>query len=206
MSALPASCARAVLLGHDVPSAAEEAFFRRLALPNGTFKTTRERRLRDVDAWLVEWLSPLPRELDLLDVAVSSGVTTAELLHVLRRHGSAVRAVATDLTLVGQLLSFGPRIDLLVDSRGSLLELRAGSFVKGRPHDLRSLRRLLGWLVLSASAGVLRGARAAGLGVSGEVRLLSAALRSEPEVTLEEANLFERQGLMDPSLPSRARR
>ncbi|HVN32089.1 MAG TPA: hypothetical protein VMT45_08875 [Thermoanaerobaculaceae bacterium] len=194
-STLPVSCARAVLLGHDVAPQCEEMFFRRLALPNGTFKTTRGGRLRDVDSWLLERLAPrLPRSLDLLDVAVSSGVTTVELLQALRGHGIAVRAVATDLTLLGELLCFGPHVDLLRDSRGALLELRAGRFIKGRPHDLRSPRRMAGWFALTTIARVLRVLRGAGLGVSHKVPLLSSALRQDSGVVLEQSDLFRPEG------------
>jgi SAM-dependent methyltransferase len=194
MPTLPASCARAVLLGDAVAHEREEAFFRRLALPNGTFKTTRRGRLRDVDVWLLEQLSPLPASLEVLDVAVSSGVTTAELLEALRERGVVVQAVATDLTLLGELLCFGSHFDLLRDSRGTLLELRAGRFVKGRPHDLQSPRRFVGWFALAAIAGVLRMLRVAGFGVSHKVPLLSLALRREAGVTLEEADLFHAEG------------
>jgi hypothetical protein len=179
-----------VLLGANVSIEQEDAFFRRLALSNGTFKTTRRGRLVDVDAWLLERLTPGQMSLDLLDVAVSSGVTTAELIRSLRERGIEVRTVAMDLMISASLISVTSLCDLLCDASGNPLELRLGGFVKGRPHDLRSPRRLLGWAVISAVALGVRGVRAAGAGSAQGVYLLSSALRHEVGVTLREADLF----------------
>jgi hypothetical protein len=57
----------------------EDLFFHSIELRNGTRKTTRHRRLDDLNA-LVRKLLPTQRPLEIMDVAVSSGVSTAEWL------------------------------------------------------------------------------------------------------------------------------
>ena len=54
----------------------EDLFFHSIELRNGTRKTTRHRRLDDLNA-RVQKLLPTHRPLEIMDVAVSSGVSTA---------------------------------------------------------------------------------------------------------------------------------
>ncbi|HEV7715516.1 MAG TPA: hypothetical protein VGO53_07965, partial [Steroidobacteraceae bacterium] len=66
--------------------ALENIFFRSVGLPNGTWKTTAYRRLDDLNA-LVQPLLPTARPLDIMDVAVSSGVGTVEWIESLEQAG-----------------------------------------------------------------------------------------------------------------------
>ncbi|MGH8574791.1 MAG: hypothetical protein ACREX8_19825, partial [Gammaproteobacteria bacterium] len=67
-------------------AAIEDNFFRRLRLPGGVTKRTRRGRLAGLDALVAEHL-PCGRRLELMDVAVSSGVTTLDWAASLRRAG-----------------------------------------------------------------------------------------------------------------------
>src|SRR5215472_16575237 len=67
-------------------SDAEECFFDWLHLSNGTYKTTTEHRLDDVND-LVATVIPRDRRLSVMDVAVSSAVNTVEWSDQLRSNG-----------------------------------------------------------------------------------------------------------------------
>jgi hypothetical protein len=74
----------------------EDGFFTSLRLPNGTFKTTYHRRLDDLNELVLRYLPP-KRPLDVMDLAVSSGISTAEWVTQLRQAGVAHRMVAGDV-------------------------------------------------------------------------------------------------------------
>ncbi len=100
----------------------EDAFFGSLCLPNGTHKTTYRRRLSDLDE-LVQGLLPRHRPLEIMDVAISSGLSTVEWLESLERAGITCRLVAGDALVDACLISLGGWLKALVDRTGRLLQL-----------------------------------------------------------------------------------
>lgn len=111
------------------PAAQEEYernFYTRLKLPNDVYKTTHERRLDDVNR-IVDDLLPTDRPVRLLDVGISSGISTMEWLDALRSAGIDAHIVGGDLDVVGHLISVGPKIDILVDRKGHVLQIDIGS-------------------------------------------------------------------------------
>jgi hypothetical protein len=120
-------------------SAVEARFFKGICLPNGTHKTTAAARLADVDAKLDALLGDAS-SVHLLDVGISSGVTTLELLERLERGGRPVTGVGIDI----QLYAYLDRLlgmDVLHDGRGNILQLATPWCAKGRPDPaLRSVR------------------------------------------------------------------
>ena len=84
---------------------AEKRFFTRVRLPGGVFKTTESHRLDDLNR-LVEKLLPDDRPLDLMDVAISSGITTREWSEQLTLAGIAHRMAAGDSHINGEWLPF----------------------------------------------------------------------------------------------------
>jgi hypothetical protein len=105
-------------------SAADEArFFSAIRLANGTFKTTAAGRMRDLDALLARCahdhrlLAPA-----VLDVAVSSGVTTAELGRALADAGLRPAITATDLAIEARLVEVARGVRVLQDSAGRDLQ------------------------------------------------------------------------------------
>lgn len=180
--------------------AIEDNFFRRLRLPDGVTKRTHRGRLADLDALVSEHL-PRGRRLEVMDVAVSSGVTTLDWAARLRRAGFEVRLVAGDLTPAAWLLSLGKRIEVLVDGSGrpiqyDLFGRAVPSAAPGPLAVLPWLGRLLTRLAL-AWDGDLRRSLAAGREVRGlrplrsrRVALVVPELSADPAVALVEDDLL----------------
>lgn len=118
--------------------AAETLFFRHLRMPNGTYKTTYPNRMPDVDAAVADAIAAAPpgpgMRVQVLDVGVSSGVTTIELADALAARELDVRVVAVDL-FVSAFLHRVAGVDLLCDAHGRVLQIASPLGVKGRPHD-----------------------------------------------------------------------
>lgn len=85
----------------------EDTFYTNIRLPNGTFKTTAHGRLADVDAWLCQCLGPT-RALRVMDVGISSAVTTLELSHALSARGFVPTVTGIDLYPTVDYLALGP--------------------------------------------------------------------------------------------------
>ena len=100
----------------------EDLFFHSIELRNGTRKTTRHRRLDDLNA-MVQQLLPPQRPLEIMDVAVSSGVSTAEWLIELERAGIQCHMLAGDAVVNAFLISLGPNLRALSDRTGHLMQL-----------------------------------------------------------------------------------
>jgi hypothetical protein len=132
----------------------ERLFFDSIALRNGTFKTTWHRRLEDLNA-LVQRLLPPQRPLEIMDVAVSSGVSTAEWLLSLERAGIDCHMLAGDAVVDAFLISVG-RLRALTDRTGHLMQLDiAGRAVRMPPPRRRDLIRYLPLTVLMKTAARL---------------------------------------------------
>ncbi|HWA54261.1 MAG TPA: hypothetical protein VG816_08835 [Solirubrobacterales bacterium] len=111
--------------GADPSPEIERRFFGKVRLPNGTWKTTYPNRLDDLNARLLEFL-PRDRGLELMDVAVSSGISTLEWSDQLQANNIRHALVAGDLAPRGRLTSWGHRLAILFDDEGReplLLEL-----------------------------------------------------------------------------------
>lgn len=180
--------------------AMEDNFFSRLRSPGGVTKHTHRGRLTDLDALVAEHL-PRDRRLELMDVAVSSGVTTLDWAASLRRAGFDFRLVAGDATPAAWLLSLGKRVEVLVDGAGRPLQYdlfgRAiRSAASGPLAALPWLARLLTQLAL-AWDGNLRRSLAAGREVrrrrllrSQRVALVVPELLADPAIELVEDDLL----------------
>lgn len=170
----------------DEQAALETGFFRHLRLPNGTYKTTYPDRMPDVDAAVVDALQPRGR-VRLLDVGVSSGVTTLELAQALEARGITPEVVAVDLSVAAYLRRVAG-IDLLCDPNGHVLQI-AGPFVaRGRPHDPeRSVVRGILQRVFESAERVIAGPSGARRGTP--VQLVSPRLLRRPGVAVVEHDL-----------------
>jgi len=100
---------------------AEFEFFDSLRLTNGTYKTTYAHRLDDLNDF-VNPLLPGERRLSLMDVAVSSGITTLEWMASLERAGIDFRMTASDVALDAWLVSIGRHLHVLLDREGVPLQ------------------------------------------------------------------------------------
>ena len=182
--------ARSVLLPRQPRGAAtqrdlEARFFRGLRLRNGTYKTTGPSRLTDVDRAVVDLLG-VPRRIALLDVGISSGVTTLDTLNALGQAGMMVELVGSDLYLRASLVHTLGFIDVLLDTSGYPLQLATPFLVKCRPHKPRGAvrRRVLDWLFDRVGEHV-RGGPERGT----PVQLVARQLADRSEVALEEHDI-----------------
>ncbi len=175
----------------------ERRFFNSIRLSNGTYKSTYSRRLDDLND-LVAGLLPADRPLEIMDVAVSSGVVTLEWTHSLSRSGIEHRMTAGDQVINASLVSLGGGARVLLDAKGYALQYDvAGVVVPNFPRARRY--RLLYPAVLYAKAllwlravcGENSGARERRGIISGRnckpVSLISPRLQKHPELqTIED--------------------
>jgi hypothetical protein len=110
----------------------EKSFFKSICLPNGTHKTTAPARLCDVDLITATYLRG-KNAVSLLDVAISSGVTTLELLDLLESRGFETSGIGVDICVRAILRSI-LGIDVLYDAEGNVLQVATPFFARGRPH------------------------------------------------------------------------
>ncbi len=85
----------------------EHEFFARIMLPNGSSKRTWEHRLDDVNALLLPYVKQLASPVRILDVAASSGISSAEWYEQLASAGIQFSLTATDLTVNAFHLKLG---------------------------------------------------------------------------------------------------
>jgi hypothetical protein len=181
----------------------ERLFFSSVRLRNGTYKTTNHRRLDDLNELVNRHLPPT-RPLRIMDVAVSSGVSTVEWLESLDRLNVDYELVAGDLSVHALLISAGFGLRLLTDKSGFPLQHdlwgRAVRTDAGGRQRLRNALPLLWLSALRLIAGpCLRRngraifaenrTRACGLEVR-PIRLLSEALQSARHVEVIEDDIF----------------
>lgn len=190
----------------------ERHFYSRLKLPTGVYKTTHSRRFDDVNG-LVNELLPKGRRQQLLDVGISSGISTMEWLDALRAAGIDAHVVGGDIDIVAYLISFGRLLNVLIDRTGYLLQVDVGSRSITNHHRYPFLRRALlaapVWLLNIAfrafwiSSPQLRrhvagngGERTFAFGIRCQrVSLLSPRLRAHADLELIEDDIVERGDL-----------
>lgn len=97
----------------------EEDFFTSLMTRNKTYKTTFHDRFSDISPYLRDYLLHLGSPSQhILDVGVSSGISTVELYDELRRGGLEVRILATDTLIDAYLVEVFPGCHALLDPDG----------------------------------------------------------------------------------------
>jgi len=132
----------------------EDRFFCSLKLSNGTYKQTCRGRLNDLDEF-VERLLPRERPLRLMDVAVSSGVTTAEWARRLERAGVEFQMTAGDSALKAFHLSISRGLGVLLDADGHELQLEVRGRAVRTPLGRRAfLRNPLSITIVRAAARI----------------------------------------------------
>jgi hypothetical protein len=101
----------------------ESGFFQRIILSNGCFKTTDAHRLDDLNIFALPYLKALPfRPLAVMDIAVSSGISTQEWYGQLRAEGIEVEVVGTDSTIDVWHIP-GRIVDILLDRNMNAIHL-----------------------------------------------------------------------------------
>jgi len=101
----------------------ESGFFQRIILANGCCKTTVTHRLDDLNAFVLPYLKQLAhRPLNVMDVAVSSGISTQEWYDQLSAEGIEAKVVGIDSTINVWHIP-GRIIDVLLDRDMNVIAL-----------------------------------------------------------------------------------
>ena len=94
-----------------------DSILHQVMLPNGTFKTTEQHRLDDLNDFSLPFLQALSaRPIHIMDVAASSGSTTAQWRDQLRHAEISCKITATDKMPYAYQLKIAPGVTALVDS------------------------------------------------------------------------------------------
>jgi chemotaxis methyl-accepting protein methylase len=146
----------------------EYEFFRRVMLANGTKKSTESNRLDDLNQAVFPHIARIGEApVRIMDVGVSSGVSTLEWYEQLAGQRIPCDITGTDLTVYASLLSLGRNLEALIDRDRNILHLDV--FGRGAPPVADGLR--------SISAGILRGVFQATMLLDGKLPPLRGHIR-----------------------------
>lgn len=180
----------------------ERSFSYGIRLANGTRRYTYADRLHDVNRWC-EGMLPRAEPLRVLDVAMSSGVTTLEWLNALESAGHTVVMTGSDLLLSGLLIRATRRLAVLTDPCGDPLQYSVGRTALPSPAGGRNTLRFFAPLALLAAvrrlalsrrSGMARPTKAVsmllGLVSCSEVDFVHPDLRRNARVQLQQEDLL----------------
>ena len=173
--------------GGSAGDAAETAFFSALHQSNGTTRMTSRGRLDDLNHAIAVRL-PADGTLELLDVGVSSGVSSDEWLDSIESIGRKATLTAFDRIVFAHLFSIAG-FEILAEPEGHVLLAHDGRHAFTHPVSQTRAWRNRTARAAFAVAGVLaRLARAVGAGRT--VELITPRLRARPNVTILEHDVF----------------
>lgn len=140
--------------GNGRHSSEEREFFSAILLDNKVSKMTWENRLDDLNDRLLLHIGDDPGTLGVMDVGMSSGVSTYEMFEAIARK-RAVSIVGTDYCIYAYLIEIAPGLRALVQRNGFPLQYDvAGLAIRPWP---RRRYMLTGWpLVLKVAKFCLR--------------------------------------------------
>lgn len=169
----------------------EDVLFRHLQMANGTYKTTGHSRLADLDRWLLSHLTPADT-LAMLDIGVSSGATTVDLIEAAAAAGLRLQTTGIDIGMEASSLPLLGGGELLLDSQRAPLQFAMGRSTWGRPtRGVTSARASLGRVLFGALANsTMRSLLSSGAPVP--VRLLCLRARECPDAVFIEHDVFRR--------------
>ncbi len=164
----------------------EARFFASIRLANGVFKTTDTKRMTALDRLIADRVAADGHaEPEVLDIGVSSGVTTLELRDALKAAALRPRIVALDAAVEARLCDVAPGRRVLQDSSGRDLQYEVLG-VAIRPWR-RKLDYVTGyWLLADAARALCVPAKTA---TRRRVRLISAGVQAAPEIEIMEHDL-----------------
>lgn len=178
----------------------EARFFGGLRTGNLTFKRTGEARLRAIDLALIECLDREDARIEtVLDLGISSGVTTAELAAAMLQSGRSIRTTGTDRALAARIVDLPLGCRALVEPMGCVLQYEVmGRAV--RPWS-RRLDYLTGMVVVrnivNRALGPIARARGTALLAGDTVALVSPRLVQSDAVRLLEDDITIRNPALE---------
>ena len=103
----------------DIDPAIEAAFYGMLKMRNGTFKLTRVARFAEIEETFGKIFKTKATKIrSVLDIGVSTGITTLELANFLQSTGSPARITATDLYIEAHIVQPFRELRVLADPNG----------------------------------------------------------------------------------------
>jgi hypothetical protein len=193
--------ARRIFLSEENVSESDEfAFFSSLKLPTGVTKTTDRNRMRDVDEWLAGFIDTGEFH-EILDVGISSGVTTVELAELLDQRRVKYRLTGLDSDLTAYLVTFGKDRSVLLDKTGNPIHFeidgRGFGYVRGtNPRHFydRAVLRLQTEFLLRARLKSRLGPAAQKWDRNGtsirKIELVCRKVKENPSIDLLEESIF----------------
>src|SRR5271154_1586230 len=132
----------------------EYEFFRRVVLPNGTFKTTVANRLDDLNQAALPYIARFAESpVKIMDVGVSSGVSTLEWHDQLLAERITCDITATDLMIYASLVSLAPQLAVLIDGKRNILHMDI--FGRGAPPVAEGAQGIFAGLVRMLFRGAM---------------------------------------------------
>lgn len=178
-------------------SATEESrFFRSLKVRNRNSKQTRLGRLDALNEIAAEILTAPGRRIStVLDVGISSGVTTVELYESFKRAGLTPAMVATDLSIYASIVHLSPNVRVLIDSAGDILQYDIFGFAirpwRRRLDSFTGMALLKSFIERRYSARA-RKAVAEGDSTLDRVALINPRLAANKSIEIHEDDLLKR--------------
>lgn len=173
----------------------EGDFFGSLKLSNQTFKTTNVNRFEGLNDELIRLITESGSAIArVLDVGVSSGVTTIELLRAFRAVGVSPEVTATDLVVEAYIVPLWRACRALVEEGGFPLQYELfGMVVRPwrRRRDLLNGMIAVRWLVNRVCAPRAHQALQRGKGIR-SVQLISPRLVSDPRAKVMSDDVLKR--------------
>jgi hypothetical protein len=124
----------------------EATFFTGVRLANGVYKTTADHRMDDLnEVALSRWHATAFRPKEIMDVGVSSGITTVEWLEALSGAGLKVRMVGTDVSLSAHIVPLWPGAHALKTADGHVVAIFGPTFERWKNKRQRGYRILRGF-------------------------------------------------------------
>jgi SAM-dependent methyltransferase len=180
------------LRADEVDNETESRFYGSLKMRNGTFKLTRASRFDQIEALFRDIISQNAKNVsNVLDVGVSTGITTIEFADFLKKMGSSPKLVATDLFINAYIVCPNKHLKVLTDQQGWPLQYDIYGVA------VRSWIRRLDYFTLGviprklAQAALKR--RIANLIENNKgvpVRLISKRLTEYPEISCIQNDIF----------------
>lgn len=165
----------------------ESAFFESLHQSNGTTRMTSSNRLNDVNAAIASHL-PNDSRVEVLDVGVSSGISTLEWLLSLEALGRTCAMTACDRVLNARLYRFF-QLQVLAECEGYVLVIHNGRRAFTRPtHQVASWRNTFARAAFRLGDMTVKLVSAAGAGR--QVRLVTRRLQARSDVKFVEHDIF----------------
>jgi glycosyltransferase involved in cell wall biosynthesis len=169
----------------------ERYFFANIRLKNGTYKRTWSHRLDDVNDLVLRFI-PRDRPLKVMDVAVSSGISTLEWMSHLQQAGIEHYMTAGDITLKAALVSIGKNLRVLADRTGYPLQFDIrGKAIPNPPGGANLVRYGLQLLVIKAVLAL--GVRGFGINYT-PIDLVSPRLVRPPNLRFVEDDILRNTG------------